>query len=176
MSPAGPLAPAAVADRLAAGAEVIAALLTGVTREQALFQPGPGHWSMLEVINHLADEEAEDFRRRLQLTLSGTGESWPSIDPTGWPAARGYRERDLDESVARFRRERGASLAWLRGLASAHLEAAYAHPKLGTIRAGDLAAAWLAHDLIHVRQLTRLHYRWLERVAAPYRLDYAGPF
>ena len=44
------------------------------------------------------------------------------------------------------------------------------------LRAGDLLASWLAHDLIHIRQITRLHYRWLERLAAPYQLGYAGPF
>ena len=176
MSLAGPLAPAAVADRLAAGAEVVAALLSGVSEEQARFKPDPGHWSMLEVINHLADEEAEDFRLRLRLTLAKTAEAWPAIDPAGWPVARRYRERDLGESLARFRRERAASVAWLREAGTLDLDATYAHPTLGAIRAGDLIASWLAHDLIHVRQLTRLRYRWLERAAAPYRLDYAGPF
>jgi len=39
-----------------------------------------------------------------------------------------------------------------------------------------LLAAWLACDLIHVRQITRLDYRWLEQWAAPYRLGYARPF
>ena len=51
---------------------------------------------------------------------------------------------------------------------------------LGTIRptpaASSRGAPVLDHDLIHIRQLTRLHYRWLERTAAPYRPEYAGPF
>jgi hypothetical protein len=170
------LAPAAVAARLSTSAGAIRALLTGVTEEQARWKPEPRQWSMLEVINHLADEEAEDFRRRVEYVLTRPGESWPTIDPTGWASARKYLERALDESIARFRAERERSVEWLSGLTAADLDAAYPHPSLGAIRAGDLLGAWLAHDLIHVRQLTRLHYRWLERGAAPYKLDYAGSF
>ena len=51
---------------------------------------------------------------------------------------------------------------------------AYPHPQAGPLRAGDLLAAWQAHDLLHVRQLTRLHYRFLEQQAEPFTLRYAG--
>ncbi len=170
------LAPAAAADRLSANADAISALLQGVSSEQALWQPEPGQWCVLEVVNHLADEEADDFRQRLEMLLTHPGDTWPSIDPTGWPASRGYRDRRLDESLARFRKEREHSVVWLRGLTAPDLEATYPHPSIGAIRAGDLLTAWLAHDLIHVRQLTRLHYRWLAQAAAPFRPDYAGPF
>ena len=170
------LVPGAAADRLSANAEAISMLLHAVSPEQAIWHPEPGQWCMLEVINHLADEEAEDFRCRLELLLTRPGEAWPPIDPTGWPAERGYRERRLDESLARFRKERERSVVWLRALTTPDLDATYQHPSIGAIRAGDLLTAWLAHDLIHVRQITRLHYRWLELAAAPFRPDYAGPF
>ena len=133
-------------------------------------------------MNHLADEEAEDFRRRLELTLARKGEAWPPIDPQGWVESRDYRTRALGPSLDRFAAERERSVRWLRVLGDADLDASHAHPTLGTMRARDLLASWLAHDLIHIRQLTRLHYRWLERGAAaalgtpPTRLDYAGPF
>lgn len=57
---------------------------------------------MLEVVNHLADEKAEDFCGRLELTLWGHGEAWPPIDPKGWPVERRYRERELAPSLGRF--------------------------------------------------------------------------
>ncbi|MSP63219.1 MAG: hypothetical protein EXR72_23340 [Myxococcales bacterium] len=101
---------------------------------------------------------------------------WPPIDPQGWVTERSYNDRRLDASLARFVDERYRSVAWLRGLAGVKLDRVYTHPTVGPIKAGDLLHAWLAHDLIHIRQLTRLHYRWLKRSAAPYRLDYAGPF
>ena len=167
--------PALAAARLTANAEVFQALVGGVPDEQARWKPEPSQWSILEVVNHLADEEVEDLRRRLELTLSQPDQPWPPIDPQGWPAARGYDGRGLADSLARFLEERGRSVAWLGGLVASDLAAAHQHPTIGTLRAGDLLASWLAHDLIHIRQITRLHHRWLER-AAPYRLDYAGPF
>jgi hypothetical protein len=171
-----PLAPRAAAERLAADAAVFKALLKGVSAEQARWQPDPSQWAIVEVVNHLADEEAEDFRRRLELTLFHPGEAWPGIDPKGWATERQYLRRDLKESLDRFLEQRSESVAWLRELVIPSLDAAYDHPQVGTLRAGDLLAAWLAHDLIHIRQITRLHYRWLEHQAAPYQLDYAGPF
>ena len=163
------------ADRLASNARVFEHLLTGVSSEQAAWKPEPTQWSILEVVNHLADEEVEDFRRRLELTLTDPVQPWPSIDPQGWVLARGYLDRQLTESCYRFQAERARSVAWLHGLRP-NLDQAYQHPSLGALRAGDLLASWLAHDLIHIRQITRLHYRWLERQAAPYKLGYAGPF
>jgi hypothetical protein len=176
------ISPAAAAARLAANAGAFRGLVAGVSAEQARWKPEPTQWSILEVVNHLADEEADDFRRRLELTLADPEQAWPPIDPSGWVVERRYHERDLEESFARFLGERERSCVWLGRLSGdVDLDRAHAHPTIGVMRAGDVLASWLAHDLIHVRQITRLHYRWLERAAAagaspPYRLDYAGPF
>ena len=65
----------AAADRLAANADAFAALVDGVSDEQARWQPEPTQWSILEVVNHLADEEVEDFRRRMETTLLHPGQA-----------------------------------------------------------------------------------------------------
>jgi hypothetical protein len=44
----------------------------------------------------------------------------------------------------------------------------------GTIRGGDMLAAWVAHDQLHMRQLVELHRAYAGQMAAPYVLDYAG--
>ena len=40
--------------------------------------------------------------------------------------------------------------------------------------AGIIAASWVAHDLLHIRQLTKLHYDWVTKEAAPDAIEYAG--
>lgn len=167
---------AAAAARLESDGAVFAALVEGVSDEQARWKPEPSQWSIVEVINHLADEEVEDFRTRLDLTLHRPGAAWPPIDPQGWPRSRAYLERELGASLERFLSERRRSVAWLSSLADPDWSAEYGHPSIGTLHAGDLLTAWLAHDLIHVRQITRLHYQWLERRAAPFLTGYAGTF
>ena len=42
--------------------EMIRALLTGITQEEAQVKPGPESWSILEVICHLHDEEREEHK------------------------------------------------------------------------------------------------------------------
>ena len=88
--------------------------------------------------------------------------------------ARGYQDRELPTTVSAFLDERARSLSWLSGLVEAPWERAYAHPKLGTLRAGDLLAAWAAHDLLHQRQILRRMWEYLKQQSSPYALDYAG--
>ncbi|HXF60964.1 MAG TPA: DinB family protein [Caldilineaceae bacterium] len=163
-------------ERFRHNAQAIAALAAGVDQEQARWKPAPDQWSILEVINHLYDEEREDFRTRLDLTLHQPETPWPAIDPQGWVASRHYNGRDLAESLAAFRREREASLAWLAGLKSPDWEIGRRHPAGFTLRAGDLLASWLAHDTLHLRQLAELHYQYHQHLAAPYDVAYAGQF
>lgn len=159
--------------RLGDNVQVFEGLLGGVGEAQARWKPAPERWSILEVLNHLYDEEREDFRRRLDFTLHRRGESWPPIDPQGWVAERRYNERDLGQSLLNFTREREQSLSWLRDLSEPDWQSSYEHTR-GVLTAGDVLASWLAHDFLHVRQLARLHYEYVSLVAAPYQTAYAG--
>ena len=161
--------------RLALNRGVFESLLRDVTAEQAAWKPSPEKWSMLEVVNHLYDEEREDFRARLELTLKDPTEPWPAIDPQDWVVARKYSERELASSLDNFLSEREKSLAWLNGLTAPRWE--NRHEVSGRVRtAGDLLASWLAHDFLHIRQLTRLHWQYIGVIAAPYETAYGGPW
>jgi uncharacterized damage-inducible protein DinB len=160
-------------ERFSNNARVFENLARGVELEQARWQPAPEKWSILEVVNHLYDEERDDFRARLDLLLHQPEQQWPPIDPQTWAMERKYNERELDESLARFLEERRKSIAWLKGLREPRLENAYERPQ-GIIRAGDLLASWLAHDFLHIRQLARLHWQYLNSTCTPFKTAYAG--
>lgn len=151
----------------------IEALVRGVTPEEAHWKPDADSWSILETINHLYDEEKEDFRVRLDIILHHPDKEWPPIDPMGWVTKRKYNERDLAESLANFLAERKASLAWLETLATVDWDTSY-EAFFGPIRAGDMFAAWVTHDHLHMRQLVELHRALTVEKAAPYSLRYAG--
>lgn len=161
---------AEAAHRLEATAGSIRQLVLAAPREAVEWHPAPGAWSILEVVNHLADEEVEDFRTRLDFALHRPGEAPPPIDPEGWVTARRYAERELRPSLDRFLDERARSLDWLRGLGAPDLS----RPFRDGLSAGGLLGCWAAHDLLHVRQLARLHHRYLERLVEPESLEYAG--
>ncbi|MEO8435015.1 MAG: DinB family protein [Pyrinomonadaceae bacterium] len=162
-------------NRLSQNRAVFESLLLDVPAEQAVWKPAPEKWSMLEVVNHLYDEEREDFRARLELTLKDPAQPWPAIDPQGWVMTRKYGERELRPSLDDFLSEREKSLAWLKGLTAPAWESR--HEVSGSVRtAGDLLASWLAHDFLHIRQLTRLHWQYISVIAAPYETAYGGPW
>lgn len=157
-----------------ANAQRIVAWVAGVGEAQARWKPDAANWSILEVVNHLLDEEREDFRQRIDYTLHRPSEVWPPIDPSGWVTARRYNERDLAESLAAFLAERERSLVWLRGLPAPDWETTAIAPWGDPFPAGKLLAAWVAHDLLHLRQLVELHYAWTTAGLAPYTCEYAG--
>lgn len=154
------------------GAQLINQLANGFSPEEARIRPHPESWSVLEVVCHLYDEEREDFRQRLDIILHNPSQAWPRIDPQGWVTTRLYHERDMDEMLESFLEERQRSLAWLRGL-SPDWEVVYQAP-FGEIKAGDMFAAWVAHDGLHARQLVELRRARLERWVKPYDPQYAG--
>ena len=159
--------------RMADNAQAIQSFVKNVAGEQARWRPGPDDWSILEVLNHLYDEEVEDFRAHLDLILHHPDQPWPSIDPEGWVTARRYNERDLTQSVDDFLCAREASLTWLWGLAAPDWQAVYRAP-FAEITAGDMMAAWVAHDLLHMRQLVELQWAYMNMRVEPYRVRYAG--
>lgn len=161
--------------RLSLGAGRLRALAEGVSDEQARWKPDADTWSILEVVNHLYDEEREDFRQRLDYLLHRPAEEAPPIDPQGWVTAREYNRRDPAESLDRFLAERQHSLEWLRGLDNPNWESGFPMPDGSIFKAGDMAASWVCHDLLHSRQLVELHYAWTTQQAVPpYHGDYAG--
>lgn len=162
-----------LAVHMAQHAVAIRALVQGLTDPQARSHPGSASWSVIEVLNHLWDTEREDFKVRIDYTLHRPGEQWPETDPQGWVAERHYDERDLVESLEGFLRERELSLGWLRGLSPADWEASYPAP-WGPTTAGDLLAAWVAHDILHLRQLVELRWALIQEELAPRSVRYAG--
>jgi GNAT superfamily N-acetyltransferase len=165
---------APVRRALAASSAAIRDLVAGLDPGEAAWKPSPDRWSILEVVNHLADEEVEDFRTRIDLLLHHPGTPWPPNDPEGWVLSRRYAERDPPESLARFLAVREASLAWLASLGDADWERTCEHPRAGRLSAAGLLASWPAHDLLHVRQIARLRHEWLSRAARPHSTAYAG--
>lgn len=151
----------------------IKSLVSGVNETEARYKPNAKTWSILEVMNHLYDEERFDFRVRLDIILNRPADEWPPIAPASWVTQRKYNTRDLDTSLAGYLSERRRSLRWLRSLGKVDWNTRYTRAGR-SMRAGDMFASWVAHDGLHIRQLNELHRLLLERAAKPYRPGYAG--
>lgn len=159
---------------LHASGRAIDALTSGIAPDVARESPAPGKWSINEVLGHLADEERNDFRTRIDFMLHKPGAEWPPIDPERTVSESNFNQQSLADLRADFMRERRKSLEWLAGLRTAKWDASYHHPKMGDFTAASMLCAWAAHDLLHLRQIERNLFSRLRRGADPDRTDYAG--
>ena len=159
---------------LASNSKTIETFVAGIDAAQMRWKPTENDWSMLEVVNHLWDEEREDFPARIRHLFSGSPDRFAPIRPAERVTERGYNGRDPGESLAGFLSEREKNLAWIRSLSRPDWEVKYAHEPLAGISAGDFLAAWTVHDLLHIRQLNELKYAFSARELEGRAIIYAG--
>ena len=174
-----PLETTDAAARMEHSAKAIEAILRGLDEELAHWRPGTpeqGRWSIVEVVGHLADEEREDFRVRVDYALHRPDDPFPPLDPKGRVVEARFQERSLEEALADYLVERKLSVEWLRDLGDADLSREHAAPWGGTITAGDVLASWVVHDLLHLKQVARILYERMKADAEPFGLEYAGPW
>ncbi len=165
--------PHPIIDALAQNEATIIAAFNNTSTEARQWRPAPEKWSLLEIACHLLDEEREDFRARLQSVITNHTQPFTPIDPAGWVTSRDYASRDFDLTLQQFALERQQSIQWLRSLNIPDWHVAYQHPKFGPMTAAFLLANWLAHDYLHLRQITHRQYQYLQHLS-PEPLDYAG--
>ena len=151
------------------------ALFEGADKDFISWRKSSEDWSFLIVACHLRDEEAEDFLPRIKLLLFNPDGDFAPIDPEGWVTERAYEHQNYAEVVSSFINMRKASLDYLESLdpASEAWNNTKEHPHFGTVTAQFFLDNWLAHDLLHIRQLTRIRYDFVS-ANSDYSMAYAG--
>jgi hypothetical protein len=115
----------------------------------------PGKWSVIEVIQHLADSDlVAGFRIRMMLS-----EDRPVLqgyDQDRWASEFRYREVTLSQALDQLRGLRMANLHLWKHLTPAQLERVGLHSERGPESAGHIIRLMAAHDLVHRRQIARI--------------------
>ena len=155
-------------------ARVIANLTADIDDASARLRLKDDEWTILEVMCHLYDEEREDFRVRVIRTVTEPGTPLAGIDPEGWVVSRGYAQRAFGAMREQFFAERAQSITQLCQLGDVAWQTPLNHPRLRELTAEQVAWAWVAHDLLHIRQLTELRYLLYQRQTTAYGYGYAG--
>ena len=148
-------------------------LLKDVNKDMYLWKQNPDKWSLLEIVCHLYDEEREDFKFRTQWVLEKPNQTPPTFNPVEWVTERKYIEQDYHTMLNKFIEERAKSIKWLQSLNSPKWENYYEHPKKGKLTAKFFLTNWLVHDYLHIRQIIKLKYDYLEQQSGE-MIDYAG--
>ena len=133
------------------------ALLRGLPDGWITANEGDGTWSPFDVIGHLIHGERTDWMPRVRIILEH-GESRPfdKFDRFAqFAASDGRGLGSLLDEFAMLRRENLRQLSAL-ALSDADLEKYGRHPELGIVTLRQLLATWVAHDLDHVVQISRV--------------------
>ena len=149
---------------------VLDALLRGLPDGWIAAHEGGETWSPYDVVGHLIHGERTDWMARVRMILDhGESRTFEPFDRLAQFAASGGRtvaER-LDE-FAVLRRENLQALASLR-LTGADLARRGRHPAFGTVTLRQLLATWVAHDLDHLVQISRVMARQYADEVGPWR-------
>ena len=86
-------------DAYLSGGEVLRRSVSGMTREQMLARPGPGKWSTLECVAHIADFEPV-LASRMKRIISHDRPLLLVADENLFAATLCYHDRDLGEELA----------------------------------------------------------------------------
>jgi hypothetical protein len=129
--------------------------LRGVA-EPVLRRPeAPGKWSVVEVIQHLADSDlVTGFRVRM--VLSEERPLLQGYDQDRWAGEFRYREVPLALALDQLRGLRAANLHLWKQLSPQQLERVGLHAERGPESVGHFLRLMGGHDLVHRRQIDRI--------------------
>ncbi|MEM7305574.1 MAG: DinB family protein [Planctomycetota bacterium] len=133
------------------------ALLRGRDEAEARLNEGDDTWSAFDIVGHLIHCEETDWLPRAKILLEH-GEARP-FEPFDRFAQMGApKAATLDAELDLFAEWRARTVDELVSLdlGSAELERTGTHPELGRVTLGELISAWTTHDLVHVRQVSRV--------------------
>jgi hypothetical protein len=146
------------------------ALLRGLPDGWSAANEGDQTWSPFDVIGHLIHGERTDWIPRVRIILEhGEARAFDTFDRFAQFAAS--QARTLASLLDEFAALRQASLRELAalGLTAIDLERRGRHPELGVVTLRQLLATWVAHDLDHVVQISRVLARQYTDEVGPWR-------
>ena len=131
---------------------------------------GPETWSPYDVVGHLIHGEETDWIPRARIILEhGEARAFEPFDRVAmFEKSKGKSIAELLDRFAALRKESLRELNEMK-LTPALLEKRGKHPELGVVTMKQLLAAWVVHDLGHVRQIVRVLAKQYRDAVGPWR-------
>jgi hypothetical protein len=149
---------------------VLRSMLAGLPDAWTRSNEGKETFSPFDVVGHLIDGEETDWIPRARIILAqGPSRRFEPFD--GFRHFETNAGRSVEELLDRFAELRAANVATLRGLGIGpqELRLEGEHPALGRVTMEQLLATWVAHDLEHAAQISRVMAKQYARAVGPWR-------
>ncbi|GMV99863.1 MAG: hypothetical protein AMXMBFR84_10020 [Candidatus Hydrogenedentota bacterium] len=135
--------------------DALDAATTNLTINQLRTPEREGKWSIIEVVQHLADTEiALAFRYRK--ILAEPNPDIQAYDQDLWARNLHYPDAVLDDALDQFDALRKANLRLLESQSPESLERWGMHSERGRESVADIVRLYAAHDCYHLHQIDRI--------------------
>lgn len=130
-------------------------LVTSLDAERLAAPEAPGKWSIVEVLQHLADAELV-WGYRLRKALAEERPALEGYDQDLWADRLRYAEVDPRRAVGDFRTLRAANLRLLLRSPEEDLDRGSVHAERGEESVRHMIRLYAGHDLVHRNQIERI--------------------
>ena len=137
--------------------KILESFLKDLSDDWIMCNEGPDTWTAFDIVGHLIHGERTDWTQRLKIILSDDPDKTftPFDRFAQFESSKGKSMHDLIEE---FKKLRSENLNFFKSLKiqqdQFNLKAI--HPSLGEVTLKELLASWVAHDLGHIAQISRV--------------------
>jgi uncharacterized damage-inducible protein DinB len=129
--------------------------VTGVRATVLSTPEKPGKWSMLHVVQHLADAELVGAFR-FRMILAQDRPVLQGYDQDRWADALRYAESDLDGALEQLTTLRAANLRLVERATPEERRRVGVHAERGDESVNHMVRMYAGHDLVHLGQMARI--------------------
>jgi uncharacterized damage-inducible protein DinB len=142
----------AIIDEFESGGPILRRAVAGLTPDELKARPGPGDWSIHEIVIHLtdSDEIAIDRMKRIIIEDNPT-QLW--ADETAYIQRLYPHDQSLEDALTIFEAGRRQFARVLRKLPDAAFERHGTHNKKGRVTLAEMVASYAGHVNDHMKFL-----------------------
>ncbi|HNP31915.1 MAG TPA: DinB family protein [Flavobacterium sp.] len=149
---------------------VLETFLNGLSEEWIFNNEGGESWSPFDIIGHLIHGEKTDWIARTEIILSDKSDKTflPFDRFAQFEASQG---KTISQLLDEFQDLRNKNLASLKSknISESDLKKTGIHPAFGTVTLENLLACWVAHDLGHIAQISRVMAKQYKEEVGPWQ-------
>ncbi len=141
-----------VIDRYAYGSELLAYAAQGLSDEKAQARPGPGAWSIAELVAHLVDSDSVGIER-MKRVIAEDNPTLQAYDQDAWIARLDSQAMPIAEGVALFTANRAWMTRILRKCSDSDFARSGLHTEDGPKTLAKLVVGYVGHLDYHLKFL-----------------------
>jgi uncharacterized damage-inducible protein DinB len=153
---------------------VLRTLLEDLAKEWIHQNEGENTWSPYDIVGHLIHGEKTDWIARAEIILENDlDKKFESFDR--FAQFENSKGKSLNQLLDEFEKLRIENLNKLKqmDLSTENLTLEGIHPEFGPVTLKQLLATWVAHDLNHIAQISRVMAKQFKTEVGPWK-EYLG--